>query len=109
MPIYKKQILATNTVAHQAGNLQKVSCFFSAQNEAVKRHPMHQLPKGGTQFYVGKYISLEAKITKNKELNIGQTKGYCFESSITFLKIDIKKDRRLVHMTMFVNGLIFRI
>ena len=35
-------------------------------------------------FYVGKYISLEAKITKNKKLNIGQTKGYCFDSSITF-------------------------
>ena len=28
---------------------KKVSCFFSAQNEVVKRHPIHQLPKGGTR------------------------------------------------------------
>ena len=34
-------------MAHRAGNLKKVSCFFSAQNEVVKRHPIHQLPKGG--------------------------------------------------------------
>ena len=28
---------------------KKVSCFFSAQNEVVKRPPIHQLPKGGTR------------------------------------------------------------
>ena len=33
-------------MAHRAGNLKKVSCFFSAQNEVVKRHPIRQLPKG---------------------------------------------------------------
>ena len=35
-------IPAAHTAAHQAGNLKKVSCFFSAQNEVVKRHPIHQ-------------------------------------------------------------------
>ncbi len=38
-----------HTAAHQAGNLKKVACFFSAQNEVVKRHTIHQLPKGGTR------------------------------------------------------------
>ncbi len=40
---------AAYTAAHRAGNLRKVSCFFSAQNEVVKHHPIHQLPKGGTR------------------------------------------------------------
>ncbi|WP_207659899.1 hypothetical protein, partial [Clostridium sp. AM34-11AC] len=39
-------IPAAHTAAHQAGNLKKVACFFSAQNEVAKRHPIHRLPKG---------------------------------------------------------------
>ena len=35
--------------ADRAGNLKKVSCFFSAQNEVEKRHPINQLLKGWTR------------------------------------------------------------
>ena len=40
---------AAHTAAHRAGNLTKVSCFFSAHNEVVKRHPIRQSQKGVTR------------------------------------------------------------
>ena len=36
------RIPATYKAAHRAGNLKKISCFFSAKNEVVKLHPIHQ-------------------------------------------------------------------
>ena len=40
VPNFYNLIPAAHTAAHQAGNLKKVACFFSARNEVVKRHPI---------------------------------------------------------------------